>query len=66
VDLSVDYLRAQAAVESNARTYPRRLPVVIASARGVKVRDVDGRDYFDCLAGAGTLALGHNHPVVVL
>ena len=65
VDLSSDYLRAQAAVESNARTYPRRLPVVIASARGVKVRDVDGRDYFDCLAGAGALALGHNHPVVV-
>src|SRR5690606_29782099 len=25
----------------------------------------DGRTYLDCLAGAGALALGHNHPVVV-
>ncbi len=62
---SAGYLEAQAAVESNARAYPRRLPVVIASARGVKVRDIEGREYFDCLAGAGALALGHNHPVVV-
>ena len=28
------------------------------------VFDVEGREYFDCLAGAGALALGHNHPVV--
>jgi diaminobutyrate-2-oxoglutarate transaminase len=62
---SAGYLDVQAAVESNARTYPRRLPVVIVSARGVKVRDVEGREYFDCLAAAGTLALGHSHPVVV-
>ncbi len=29
------------------------------------VRDVDGLEYIDCLAGAGALALGHNHPEVV-
>jgi diaminobutyrate-2-oxoglutarate transaminase len=29
------------------------------------VRDTDGREYVDCLAGAGALPLGHNHPVVV-
>jgi diaminobutyrate-2-oxoglutarate transaminase len=29
------------------------------------VDGADGRRYLDCLAGAGTLALGHNHPVVV-
>jgi diaminobutyrate-2-oxoglutarate transaminase len=63
--LSAGYLEAQAAVESVARAYPRRLPIVIASARGVKVRDVEGREYFDCLTGAGALALGHSHPVVV-
>jgi len=61
---SREILEAQAAIESNARAYPRRLPIVIASARGVKVRDVEGREYFDCLAGAGALALGHGHPVV--
>ena len=26
---------------------------------------MDGAVYIDCLAGAGTLALGHNHPVVI-
>jgi diaminobutyrate-2-oxoglutarate transaminase len=29
------------------------------------VEGADGRRYLDCLSGAGTLALGHNHPVVV-
>ena len=60
-----DYVRRQAAIESNARTYPRRLPIALVSGRGLMVRDVEGREYFDCLAGAGALALGHNHPVVV-
>ena len=59
------YLERQEAIESNARTYPRRLPIALKSGRGVVVRDTEGRDYFDCLAGAGTLALGHNHPVVI-
>lgn len=59
------YLARQAAVESNARAYPRRLPITIARGRGVKVWDVDGREYIDCLAGAGAIALGHSHPVVV-
>lgn len=26
--------------------------------------DAEGREYLDCLSNAGTLALGHNHPVV--
>lgn len=59
------YLDRQARRESSARTYPRRLPIVIQSGCGVWVKDVNGRDYIDCLAGAGALALGHNHPVVV-
>jgi len=65
VSLSDSYLERQATIESNARAYPRRLPIVLASGRGVTVRDVDGREYIDCLAGAGALALGHGHPVVV-
>jgi diaminobutyrate-2-oxoglutarate transaminase len=58
-------LAQQAARESNARTYPRHLPLAIREARGVTVTDVDGNEYYDCLAGAGTLALGHNHPRIV-
>jgi len=59
------YLDRQAAIESNARTYPRRLPIALQSGRGITVRDIEGREYIDCLAGAGALALGHNHPVVI-
>ncbi|WP_254544034.1 diaminobutyrate--2-oxoglutarate transaminase [Halomarina pelagica] len=58
-------LDQQARRESNARTYPRHLPLAIREARGVTVVDMDGEEYYDCLAGAGTLALGHNHPVAV-
>ncbi|PZD95396.1 diaminobutyrate--2-oxoglutarate transaminase [Paenibacillus sambharensis] len=59
------YLESQTRRESNARSYPRRIPVAIREARGIHVTDADGRTYLDCLSGAGTLALGHNHPVVV-
>jgi diaminobutyrate-2-oxoglutarate transaminase len=59
------YLDRQARFESNARSYPRRIPIAIRRAEGMFVEDMDGRRYIDCLAGAGTLALGHHHPVVV-
>ncbi|MBN7808665.1 diaminobutyrate--2-oxoglutarate transaminase [Agrobacterium rosae] len=59
------YLKRQARRESNARSYPRRFPLALKSASGCMVTDVEGRTYIDCLAGAGTLALGHNHPEVI-
>lgn len=59
------YLERQQARESNARTYPRRIKIAIREAKGIYIKDTDGHLYFDCLAGAGTLALGHNHPVVI-
>ncbi|GIE97672.1 diaminobutyrate--2-oxoglutarate transaminase family protein [Paractinoplanes rishiriensis] len=55
----------QARTESNARTYPRRLPVAVAEASGSYLTDVDGRRYIDFLTGAGVLALGHNHPDLI-
>ncbi|MCX4696642.1 diaminobutyrate--2-oxoglutarate transaminase family protein [Streptomyces sp. NBC_01408] len=58
-------LRRQAQRESAARTYARSLPVVPVRARGLTIEGADGRRYLDCLSGAGTLALGHNHPVVL-
>ncbi|MER6689843.1 aminotransferase class III-fold pyridoxal phosphate-dependent enzyme [Streptomyces minutiscleroticus] len=51
--------------ECTARTYARALPVVPVRARGMTIEGADGRRYLDCLSGAGTLALGHNHPVVL-
>lgn len=59
------YLTRQAQRESNARSYPRRFPLALKSASGCVVTDVEGRNYLDCLAGAGTLALGHNHPEII-
>jgi diaminobutyrate-2-oxoglutarate transaminase len=58
-------LAKQQARESNARTYPRHLPIAVADAYGPFVRDVDGNVFIDFLAGAGVLSLGHNHPELV-
>ncbi|MGE4427179.1 MAG: diaminobutyrate--2-oxoglutarate transaminase family protein [Solirubrobacteraceae bacterium] len=51
--------------ESSARTYARWLDIVPVRASGAEIETADGRILLDCLAGAGTLALGHNHPEVV-
>ncbi|MET0266317.1 MAG: diaminobutyrate--2-oxoglutarate transaminase [Duganella sp.] len=58
-------LERQQRTESNARSYPRRIPLALQRAHGIYVEDTEGRVFIDCLAGAGTLALGHNHRVVV-
>src|SRR4051812_5444804 len=57
-------LERQRARESSARSYARSFPIVPVRAEGMTLVGADGRSYLDCLAGAGTLALGHNHPVV--
>src|SRR5450759_5610879 len=41
------------------------LPVVIASAKGAWVTDVEGRRYLDCLAGYSALNFGHGHPALI-
>jgi diaminobutyrate-2-oxoglutarate transaminase len=60
-----DLLRRQAQRESNARSYPRRIPLSLRRAYGAYLEDTEGRVFLDCLSCAGALALGHNHPVVV-
>lgn len=40
-------------------------PVVVASARGRTVTDVDGKDYLDCFSGISVVNAGHNHPKVI-
>lgn len=52
------------AVESNAKTYARHFPMAISRAQGIHLFDSNGRRYIDCLAAAGTLILGHNHPEI--
>ena len=58
------YINRQDSTESNARSYPRKFPVSLKKAEGSWVEDVEGNRYLDALCGAGTLALGHNHPEI--
>ncbi|RJQ82231.1 aminotransferase class III-fold pyridoxal phosphate-dependent enzyme [Pseudonocardiaceae bacterium YIM PH 21723] len=58
-------LASQQRRESNARTYPRHLPIAIEEGSGSFVRDLDGNVFIDWLNGAGVLSLGHNHPELV-
>ena len=50
--------------EYSAHNY-RPLPVVVSSAAGCWVTDVDGRRYLDLLAGYSALNFGHLHPRLV-
>ena len=58
------YLQRQEQRESNARSYPRRLPFALKRGQGIFVEDTEQQIFIDCLAAAGTLALGHSHPDV--
>ena len=40
-------------------------PIAIDHGAGVRVWDVDGREYLDFVAGIATSALGHAHPAIV-
>ena len=49
-----------------ARVMPTYSPsVVIASGKGITVRDVDGRSYYDFTSGIGVHNVGHCHKKVV-
>ncbi len=60
-----EVLQYQRHMESNARTYARSIGTVLEKGAGCRVWSTDGRSFIDCLAGAGALATGHNHPHVV-
>src|SRR5437016_11492404 len=41
------------------------VPVVVESARGATITDVDGNTFVDFTGGVGCLNVGHSHPHVV-
>ncbi|MEM3703913.1 MAG: aspartate aminotransferase family protein, partial [Candidatus Bathyarchaeia archaeon] len=42
------------------------IPLVLVEGEGVVVRDVNGKEYIDCMSGtAGTISIGYNHPTWV-
>jgi len=61
--LTATGLSAQAAVHSAHNYHP--LPVVIATAAGAWVTDVDGRRYLDMLAAYSAINFGHRHPRLI-
>lgn len=56
-----DALSFQDAVESIARSYSRSFPMAPVAASGAWIKSATGENFLDCLAGAGALALGHDH-----
>lgn len=58
-------LERQLDKESNAVTYPRRMPVALDEGRGATIKDIDGNVYLDFYAGIGVLNVGHSNPYVV-
>ncbi len=40
-------------------------PIIPASGHGAVVKDIDGNEYLDFLAGFATLNLGYSHPKLV-
>lgn len=48
-------------LESEVRSYSRGWPTVFEKAKGYHLWDVDGKEYIDFFAGAGTLNYGHNN-----
>ena len=46
--------------ESNVRSYCRKWPVVMDTAKGSIFKDINGKEYIDFFNGAGALNYGHN------
>ena len=66
--MSVSVDRTERLLRSRRDHVPRGVslthPLVVASAQGATVWDVEGRAYVDFVAGIGALNVGHNHPKV--
>ncbi|GAA3999563.1 4-aminobutyrate--2-oxoglutarate transaminase [Deinococcus rubellus] len=67
--MTVSLSRLDELLELRSEAVPRGVsnayPVIAARAQGVRLWDVEGREYFDWVGGIGVLNVGHNHPQVV-
>lgn len=62
---SQEILSHQNKHESSAVSYSKGLPMALQRGRGATLEDVDGNIYIDMFSGAGVMAVGHGHPVVM-
>jgi glutamate-1-semialdehyde 2,1-aminomutase len=56
--------RLAGGVSTAFRSSERPVPLVLRSASGSHVVDIDGNDYVDFVCGFGPVILGHGHPAV--
>lgn len=49
----------------NSYSMDEEVDVVVASGKGSRVTDVDGREYIDLVCGSGPMVLGHARPEIV-
>jgi acetylornithine aminotransferase/acetylornithine/N-succinyldiaminopimelate aminotransferase len=58
----------QQAIEWSAKLlmdFTTRYPITLVRGEGVKVWDIDGKEYLDFTSGISVVSLGHSHPKVV-
>ena len=46
-------------------SFGRAYPLVVESAEGSIVKDVDGNEFIDFTMGHGSLLMGHGHPAIL-
>jgi ornithine--oxo-acid transaminase len=64
-EVSTSSTTAIAAEEAHLAHNYHPLPVVVATADGAWVTDVDGKRYLDCLAAYSAVNFGHGHPALI-
>lgn len=57
--------RAQQLEKQHHTQLYKRYPITLVEGEGARVRDSEGREYIDALAGIAVNSLGHAHPAVV-
>jgi len=62
---SLELLKEQARLETDAVGYPHYFPIAPRIAQGATIEDVDGNRFVDWMSGISVLNLGHRHPRLV-
>ena len=61
----MDFEAIRAAEASHFLPVVNRHPVALVEGKGSRVRDVEGREFIDLMAGWGVTCIGHCHPTLV-
>jgi acetylornithine/N-succinyldiaminopimelate aminotransferase len=61
----MDFEAARACEATHFLPVVNRHPVALVEGRGSRVRDIEGREFVDLMAGWGVTCIGHCHPALV-